>query len=484
MKEYRIIGQFFYELQKYELLLDSDRKYFFLKINDDDKREYVSLKEFLKLAMIFTYNDNILLITNNYNQTDEEYYKKNKRSLIKLIPKIKIGTKLTTLSLSLLLLLSGCTLNSSLKSNNKFINFGNFEQSISSNDDKVKIDETQKAIDEMNKRIEKQKKDFKVEDESDGVNLKVIYDNTKLDEALGYTKDKITYDMIRELISSNSDIPNKYKDIYTNLANNLEKEYPTLDLRIWYENLKTLKILEVDEMEMKVKAVSVDAYACYRKDENTIYTVKDYNYVPNTWDYQVIVHEMCHPIRSGKIINGKLQIKTQFENKSGNGIIIGEALNSLFSLRSYDKDEKDIAYQLQSNMIEIMVESMDNYTYQDYIEHNITYFENELNKQNNDDLAVDILELINLQYKDYHNDKIYVEQSQFYKVYDYIAKMYYRKHISPTMSYDDALKVKDELVERITYDVPSEYNIDTSHFTDYFNDYYYQLTGVNNAKSK
>ena len=131
MKEYRIIGQFFYELQKYELLLDSDRKYFFLKINDDDKREYVSLKEFLKLAMIFTYNDNILLITNNYNQTDEEYYKKNKRSLIKLIPKIKIGTKLTTLSLSLLLLLSGCTLNSSLKSNNKFINFGNFEQSIS-----------------------------------------------------------------------------------------------------------------------------------------------------------------------------------------------------------------------------------------------------------------------------------------------------------------------------------------------------------------
>ena len=62
----------------------------------------------------------------------------------------------------------------------------------------------------------------------------------------------------------------------------------------------------------------------------------------------------------------------------------------------------------------MMVESLDNYTYQDFVEHNITYFENELNKQNGDDKAIEMLALINLQYKDYHDKNMEVEQKNFY----------------------------------------------------------------------
>ena len=289
--------------------------------------------------------------------------------------------------------------------------------------------------------------------------------------------------MIREAIQNNRNIPDKYKEMYINLANNLESQYPNMDLRVWYENLKTIKIAEVDEMQMKVKAISASAYACYRKDENTIYTVKDYDYEPGTWEYQVIIHEMCHPIRSGFFQVGDNEVRVQFENKSGDGIIVGEALNSLLALRSYDSDERDVAYQLQSNMIEIMVDSMDNYTYQDFVEHNITYFENELNIQNGNDRAVEMLSLMNLQYKDYHDNDISVDQTVFHPLYDYISTMYYAKNLHSGMSYEEALKVRDRLLDRILFDVPEEYNIDEHHIEEFFESYCSKL-GIQNAKTR
>ena len=51
------------------------------------------------------------------------------------------------------------------------------------------------------------------------------------------------------------------------------------------------------------------------------------------------------------------------------------------------------------------------------------------------------------------------------------------------MSYEEALKVKDELVNRITYDVPAEYNIDTNHFQVFFDNYCQEL-GIQDARTK
>jgi hypothetical protein len=73
--------------------------------------------------------------------------------------------------------------------------------------------------------------------------------------------------------------------------------------------------------------------------------------------------------------------------------------------------------------------------------------------------------------KDYHSDLIEIEQEEYYPIYDYIADMYYRKYIDEDMSYNEAKSVADDLIERITYDVPLEYNIDTNRFYDYLNEY-------------
>lgn len=506
MKEYNVIGEFSFEYKRFELLLDEDKKYFFLKINNNHQYEYITLEELVKLTRKFASNSNVLLsIDNNIDEQSDNIIdyqinpnptKKRKR----IIPAIVVGATIVALSLPLLSTLTSCSRGYSYRSiprtsyteaasedietqyTTATESTTNYEDIISYNDG-VLDDATQKAINQVYEDIKKDNDNFQVETDQDGFHLKIIYDHSKLDDAFGYKQNEITYDTIKNTIKNNSSIPEKFKQIYLELANDLQAQYPNMDLRVWYENLKSMKILEVDEMTMKLKAISATAYACYRKDENTIYTVKDYDYVKGTWDYQVIIHEMCHPIRSGFIKKGDNEIRVQFENKSGEGVIIGEALNSLFSLRSYDQDEKDIAYQLQSNMIEIIVDCLDHYTYQDFVEHNITYLENEMNKQNNDNKAVEVLALMNLQYKDYHDEEISVPQSQFYKLYDYIAKMYYQKNIHAGMSYQEAEAVKQALLDKILYDVPKEYQIDKDHFTDYLKDYCKSI-GISSGKTK
>lgn len=530
MKEYNIISNFYYKKKHYQLLLDNENRYYFIKINENNEFEYITLTGLIELTKKFSYNPDVLLYNtetnndyqnndnfnynynygnsnNNYNYSNNTNYN-NKKKKIKIIPKVIVGTLLVTISIPLLKFIDKEDKSSHYNKYRNTITSKNStnideyesttvhynadkntittsENNINSNKEDTISDnsKTQEAIDRVLENIEKDKENFEVESVLEGLHLKVIYDNSKLEEVLGYKKEDISYNTIRNTINKNHNISAKYKKMYLLLANNLEKEYPSMDLRVWYENLKTIKIVECSEMEMKIKAVSASAYACYRRDENVIYTVKDYEYNEGTWEYQVIMHEMCHPIRSLNRKYGKEELKVQFANKSGNGTIIEESLNSLLAVRSYDKNERDIAYQLQSNMVEIMVDCLDNYTYQDFVEHNITYFENELNKQNQNDRAVNVLALIELQYTDYHNDDILVDQSQYYEIYDYISKMYYDKNINSNMTYSEALAIKNKLVDRVMFDVPEEYNIDTNHFTDYFNTYCNSM-GITSSKTK
>ena len=460
MIDYTIIGEFNYKSKKYELLLDKDNKYFYLDITKG-KEEYISLRELVQLTNIFAKNTNILRI-------EEEKKKKKKR----IVPKILIGTLLVTLTLPIL-----SAIQTEIHHNLDYkdtISYTVVEEENKSY--------TEKEIEKVLEEIKKEKEAFHVEDKLDLGNLVVVYDLKELDDILGYPKEQITYHTIREDVKNNESISAKYKELFYELINNLERQYPNLDLRVWDLNLKTLKVEELDEMAMKIKAISATALACYRKDENTIYTVKDYEYIKGTWDYQVIMHEMCHPIRGGIFtIDGK-NIRINFTSQSGQGMIIEEAMNSLLSVRSYDQKERDIAYQLQSNMIEVILECMDNYTLQDFIEHNITYFENELNNQNDNNDAVEMIGLMTLQYDDYYNDRISVEQEQFYRLYDYIARMYYQKYLKENMSYEQALEIRNHLIERITYDVPNEYNIDINHFNEFF-DEFCTLIGIKNEKA-
>lgn len=76
-----------------------------------------------------------------------------------------------------------------------------------------------------------------------------------------------------------------------------------------------------------------------------------------------------------------------------------------------------------------------------------------------------------MQYDDYHSDLIHVEQKEYYLIYRYISNIYYKNNITSDMSYEDACLVTDELIDKIMFDVPEKYNIDTNYFYKYLNAY-------------
>ena len=127
---------------------------------------------------------------------------------------------------------------------------------------------------------------------------------------------------------------------------------------------------------------------------------------------------------------------------------------------------------------------MDNYTMEDYINEDISYFINKLNETNGDKEAIRMLNLMQLNRDDIMSKEIYFSQDQFYDLYDYVAKMYYRKHISSNMSSEEITAVKDELVTRIITDVSENVakEFDAAHFDDYLVEYCNE-NGINYSPS-
>ena len=85
---------------------------------------------------------------------------------------------------------------------------------------------------------------------------------------------------------------------------------------------------------------------------------------------------------------------------------------------------------------------------------------------------------MNAQYEDYHNDSIEAPQSEYYPIYDYVSKIYFKKYINSNMTYDEAKQVYDGFLDKLLFDVPKEYNVDENHIYNYFNNYCSQI-GIN-----
>ena len=82
------------------------------------------------------------------------------------------------------------------------------------------------------------------------------------------------------------------------------------------------------------------------------------------------------------------------------------------------------------------------------------------------------MELIDIQYKDFHSDTFNVDPKEYERIYEYISNLYYQKYFYENMTYEEGLALVTSLVNEITYDVPEEYNIDKNYFYQYYKDYY------------
>lgn len=453
MQEYRKVIEFCYKNYNYVMYLNGKNKHYFLrKVNNT--LLYPTLLELIDLANFFCDIPELLCIK-----------KDNKKT--KFIPKVIINGVTVTLTLSILSL--GFSMYKSAERIKEFEN--NYDEHLAENYLAYNDDE----IDE----------DLVVDTylESDWLNYLYIYDMDYLDKYFNYPN--VNIEQLKDVIENNANIPLKYKKLLFDYCNSVIKKYPNIELRVFYENLKSLEVVECSKEELITHTLSVDSYGCYVRTENKIYVLDGYEYEYKTWAYQVIFHEFSHALRTGYYIDGDKKVKIQVEGQNYSDTVTAEALNSLFTVSLFDYEEKDVAYQLQSNYHKVMIECMDNYSLEDYVQHSISYYAKKLDEFNNDDnYATVILNLIQVQYKDYHSNSISVDPCAYYPIYDYIAKMYFKKNITKDMSYEQALNICNKLVEIITYDVPEDYNIDVDYFYENLENYCNELGIKTNIKTR
>lgn len=447
MKEYTKVLEFYFGNQKYVMLLDNNNKHFFLKQNKDGSVGYLTFDEFFNLVEVLN-NPALELIINDGKST-------KKKGKFKLVPKIIIGNIVVALSLSTI------TIAHQIYESNKRINAAKI------NSNTVKYMSIEDIENYISKETSKEQKGVDTYLEGTNSSFVFVYDNTYLNKIFG--NEKVTKDDLINAVKTNSKITDNFRPLLLEYINAVTSKYPDVDLRPFYKNLQTIEIVECTKGELVSASLSVSSSGCYNRFENKIYVLKDKKYEKGTWDYQVIYHELSHALRSCSFEENDKKYRIQCEGQNYSNVVIAEALNSLFAVSLFDYAEDDIAYQLQSNYTRVMLDCLDNYTLTDYANRSISYYASKLDEYNNEENnAAKILELIQFQYNDYHNDRIKTTQESYYPIYDYICNMYFKKYLKEGMSYDEAYAVYEKMMNTIMFDVPEEYNIDTNRFLENF----------------
>ncbi len=266
-------------------------------------------------------------------------------------------------------------------------------------------------------------------------------------------------------LEANPDVPERFKDMFGEFIHRIAEKYPDASLTILQHNLQTLRVEELSRMDYVLKSMSTDSYGVYMNNENAIYIPKGTEYVEGTWGFQVLIHEFCHAARDCWL-NGKSSQKAYFSACTESSLLL-ESMNSAFSCSLLDYYEWDIAYQVPSNYLRIMLECMDNYDLTDYMNHGDTYFYRKLDETAGyTNYAKVLWQLITLQRSDWSSDRVDIDETEYYPIYDFLCDLYYDRYLRPDMTPEEARQVADDLVYKAFYDAPEGYKICEERFYD------------------
>ena len=301
---------------------------------------------------------------------------------------------------------------------------------------------------------------------------RIVYDVSDLPLALDQTG--VGAEQCRQAIRQNSGLSQEYKDYFIDFVDRIEKNYPDTDLSILYKNLQTLTVTVLSSRDYVFKSWTPGSCGCYRSDENAIYIPEGTQYVEGEWGFQVLLHEFCHAARISRFEKDGLKYQLLYKS-IGEDVLLEECMNSVFSCSLLNYYERDIAYQVPSNYLRIILECMDNFDISDYMAHGDTYFLSKLDEfTGHTNYAQVMWKLITLQRSDYQDDKIDLPGEKYEPIYVYLCNMYYDKYIRDDMTEEEMTAVVDELVDKAFFDAPEEYKTDPDFFYEYLDTYLQQ----------
>ena len=240
-----------------------------------------------------------------------------------------------------------------------------------------------------------------------------------------------------------------------------------------YANLDTLIVDEICAEELAKETLSTigDTKACYIAEENRICVLEDIDFKKNPNDEIIFMHELTHAARKYQREEQRGDVK---EKRTTNfctynlGTFAEEAIitNMMYELQGLNKKSEHF-YTMACNYYRIILECID-YSGADYFNHNVLYLVDKMDKfMGEEGEAWQIVDRIDSQMNLRYNSYMSVDFYDFRPVYEYLAKMYFKKHIAKDMTKEEQEAVFDAFYEEITFGtegITRKYTIDEDTF--------------------
>lgn len=264
---------------------------------------------------------------------------------------------------------------------------------------------------------------------------------------------KPTFNQLKSVVEGNDKISRKYKDFILNYISDYLRLYPETNFAPFYENLKTLEIVECSDDDIKWASISATAIACYRSLENRIFVNNKIDISQKeSDDYIVLSHELTHAARTLKLEKDNRQINTAFYKEASLGSYTDEALDTHFMHQLRGDGSRAEHYTLASSYIRIILSCLgNNYTGSDYMNHSVNYFISEMDKFMGDNNAEHIIALMESQMALHYNKYVETDLTNFEELFEYLTRMYMKKNLKANMSYSEASELFDKFYGEITY---------------------------------
>lgn len=422
--------RFVYNNRYYQSFISKDGKLSFLEIDKDDKYHYPKYEELLAILDIFFEGNGVLAIKNSKK--------------FSFIPKFFFKGALITMTAASL---TACAKNASSVETPVSI--------VSEEEEKIKEEEAASKIDQKYREyleLADDDIDWKYANDYEhfeSVSIINVKDASSYETIYGYSN--VSLDSIKEVIYNNSEMSDFFKDFTYNWAVEWMQNHPGSDLSTFYHNVQNMPIYEVDDKKMLEITLSASSEACYVPEENALYVLKGTDFSRNSNGFIVLSHELTHPARSANFLNDKGEkVTVRFYNSKYMGGFADEALITNFAYDAQGLGGRSNYYTLACSYYRVILDCID-YTGTDYMNHSVNYLIDKMDKYMGTDEAYHIISLIDCESALKYNKFLTLDFKDFDETYNYITRMYMKKHLTADMSYDEARAQYDNLMSEITY---------------------------------
>lgn len=278
----------------------------------------------------------------------------------------------------------------------------------------------------------------------------VVTESQKLDK---YNIEPVTINDLRNSLAENQKIPPKYRVYFEEFIDCLEEKCPNADYRVFNSNLKRYQVNNHLVSDEEDGSFEVFTGIINLKEK---YLDKEGN---ESLDIEkvVVFHELMHGLNNGLIKLSEDVIILYKFSPTQFGTSFKETYTSVFADYLMSKNYKDyfskperqyISYSKTSNLgYQTLRMFGDSYTFEDFINRDISYVEKKLKEIGLKD-AIDIIDTYHLSvYED--EDISIIEQCEFEDMVNSIYKQALQKDIESETDFIKQLRIINECSEKI-----------------------------------